>query len=371
MSRFPLPRPTLLPGIPRIWRTPRTLQLGLDPARALLLDLPDPRAAKLLDLLDGTRPERAILLRAADLGVAPEDARALLDSLHAAGFILPAQGFLPPSLPGTTRRRLTPEATSLALDRADARRRSPPSGLAPAAPAALRSPAQTLRRRAGAKVVVAGRGRLAAPIAVALAEAGVGHVDPDLPGPVTEDDLPGGPLHAADIGLPRRAAVAAAVQRAAPGTETRQTRRGSASLTIQLGYDQPVALLAAGHASRRQPHLAVTIREGVAVIGPLVPPTGGPCLLCLDLHRRERDAGWPELTAQIGPDALQPCTVATLLAATAYATAEALAFLDGAAPETLGAAIEITAPGRFRRRSWPPHPACGCTRRSARPAKSH
>jgi hypothetical protein len=357
MSRFPLPRPTLLPGIPRIWRTPRTLQLGLDPARALLLDLPDPRAAKLLDLLDGTLPERAILHRAADLGIPPDDARALLDSLHAAGFILPAQGFLPPSLPGTTRRRLTPEATALALDRADNR--------------SLRSPAQTLRRRASAKVVVAGRGRLAAPIAVALAEAGVGHVDPDLPGPVTEEDLPGGPLHAADIGLPRRAAVAAAVQRAAPGTETRQTRRGSAALTIQLGYDQPVALLAAAHANRRQPHLAVTIREGAAVIGPLVPPAGGPCLSCLDLHRGERDAGWPELTAQLGPDALQPCTVATLLAATAYATAEALAFLDGATPETLGAAVEITAPGRFRRRSWPPHPACGCTGPPARRAKPH
>jgi hypothetical protein len=68
---------------------------------------------------------------------------------------------------------------------------------------------------------------------------------------------------------------------------------------------------------------------------------------------------------------MQPCTVATLLAATAYATAEALMFLDGATPETLGAAVEITAPGRFRRRSWPPHPACGCTRRPARPAKRH
>jgi hypothetical protein len=357
MSRFPLPRPTLLPGIPHIWRTPRTLQLGLDPERALLFDLPDPRAAKLLDLLDGTRPERAILHQAADLGIPPDEARALLDSLHAAGFVLPAHGFLPPSLPATTRRRLTPEATALALDRAGTRR--------------PRSPAQTLRRRASAKVIVAGRGRLAAPIAVALAEAGVGHVDPDLPGPVTEDDLPGGPLHAADLGLPRRAAVAAAVQRAAPGTETGQTRRGTASLIIQLGYDQPVALLAAGHASRRQPHLAVTIREGAAVIGPLVPPTGGPCLSCLDLHRGERDAGWPELTAQLGPDALQPCTVATLLAATAYATAEALVFLDGADPETLGAAVEITAPGRFRRRSWPPHPACGCVGRPARRAKRH
>ena len=44
------------PGLPRVWRGPHTLQLGTDPTRAVLIDLPDPRAAELLDLLDGTRP---------------------------------------------------------------------------------------------------------------------------------------------------------------------------------------------------------------------------------------------------------------------------------------------------------------------------
>ena len=360
-------RPILLPGLARVWRTPHTLQLGLDPARAVLLDLPDPRTARLLELLDGTRPERAIVLRAADLGIAADEARALLDSLHAAGLLLPAPSLLPPALPETTRRRLIAEATALALGRAGpappalARVHPPSRRVRPRqSPERVPSPARTLRHRIKAKIVVAGRGRLGAPIAVALAEAGIGHIDPDLPGAVIEADLPGGPLHAADIGLPRRAAVAAAVQRAAPGTTTRPVRRGSASMTIQLGYDQPVALLAAHHASRRQPHLAVAIREGAAVIGPLVPASGGPCLNCLDLHRRDRDASWPELTAQLVPDAPEPCTVTTLLAAASYATAEALSFLDGGRPETLGAAVEITAPGRFRRRSWPPHPSCDC-----------
>ena len=98
------------------------------------------------------------------------------------------------------------------------------------------------------------------------------------------------------------------------------------------------------------------------MIGPLVPATGGPCLNCLEMHRRDRDAGWPGGVAQLGVDSLEPGTITTLLTATAYATAEALAFLDGARPETLGAAVEITAPGRFRRRSWSPHPGCGCDR---------
>ena len=54
--------------------------------------------------------------------------------------------------------------------------------------------------------------------------------------------------------------------------------------------------------------------------------------------------------------------MATLLAATAFATAEVLTFLDGGTPETLGATVEISAPGRFRRRTWHPHPGCRCLR---------
>jgi len=358
MSRSPLLRPTLLPGLPRIWRGSHTLQLGLDPQRAVLLDLPDPRAARVLDLLDGTRSERAVLRAATAWEVPPEQVRTLIDTLRLAGLVLPGPTFLPASLPATTRRRLAPEAVALALTH-------PPHRVSADGPTGSRRPARILQRRVGARVSVAGRGRLGAPIAVALAEAGVGHVYPDLPGAVTEADLPGGPLRPADLGLPRRAAVAAAVQRAAPGTETRPMRRGTAELTVQLGYEQPVALLAAGHASRRQPHLAVALREGVAVIGPLVPAAGGPCLNCLEMHRRDRDAGWPGGLAWLGDDDPEPSTIATLLAAVAFATAEALAFLDGATPETVGAAVEIAGPGCFRRRSWPPHPGCGCFARSS------
>ncbi|MER6592978.1 hypothetical protein ABT214_14230, partial [Micromonospora purpureochromogenes] len=65
LSRPPLPRPTLLPGLTRLWRDRHTLQLGLDPGRAVLLEVADPRAARLLDLLDGSRSERGILADAA------------------------------------------------------------------------------------------------------------------------------------------------------------------------------------------------------------------------------------------------------------------------------------------------------------------
>lgn len=356
MSRSPLPRPTLLPGLFRVWRGPHVLQVGLDPARAVLVDLPDPRAARVLDLLDDGHPERAVLARATQLDVPAEQARTLLDTLHAAGLVVGAHTLMPQALPHAVRRRLSGEAAALALRDAG----HPPPRTTPA-------PAQVLRRRAAARVVLSGRGRLGAALAVALAQAGVGHLHPDLSGPVTSAELPGGPFSTADVGRPRGEAVTAALHRAAPDVETRPVRRGAATLVIQLAHDQPVALLSAGHAQRRQPHLAVTIREGTAIVGPLVPPTGGPCLNCLELHRTERDADWPGIAAQLGGAAPEPCAVATVLAAVAYATAEALTFLDGGTPETLGAAVEISAPGRIRRRTWTPHPRCGCGRRRGAP----
>jgi hypothetical protein len=354
-------RPILIPGLPRVWRGPRELQLGADPSRAVSIELPDPRAAQILDLLDGTRSERAVLLRAAELGVPLDQAHALLDSLQTAGLVIPAPELLPTGLPHESRRRLISEAAALAL-----------------ATSTRNTPAGILRRRAECRVVLAGHGRLGAAIAVALAEAGVGAVEADLPGTVTPGELAGGPLCGTDLGRPRRDAIADAVLRAAPGSRSHPVRdraapdsrshpvgdraapdsrshpvrESAATLVVALNHDGPPGL----------PHLAVTIREGIPVIGPLVPASGGPCLHCLDLHRQDRDAAWPGSTGRPRPEETQPCTVATLLAATAFATAEVLTHLDGGRPQTLGTAVEIIAPGRTRRRRWPPHPACRCAR---------
>jgi hypothetical protein len=340
MSRKPLPRPTLLPGLPRIWRNPHTLQLGLDPARAVLLDLPEPRAARLLDLLDGSRSERLALAQAGAHGLRPDDAAALLDTLHAAGLVVSAQTLFPPAMPP----RLTAEAAALAF-------------------AGTTAPARALRRRAAARVVVTGPSRLAAGVAVALAAAGTGHVHPDLTGAVTHHELPAGPLTETDLGRPRWEATATAIQRAAPTTQTRPVRRGAASLVIQLGRDDPATSPPPASAHRNRPHLTATIREGVVIVGPLVLPAATPCPNCIALHRADRDASWTRTTAKPTPPTLEACSVTTLLAATAYIAAEALTHLDEGTPQTLGAEVAITAPGQTRRRTWPPHPSCPCTRR--------
>jgi bacteriocin biosynthesis cyclodehydratase domain-containing protein len=322
----PLARPTLLPGLRRLWRSRHSLQLGVDPARAVVLELPDARAARLLDLLDGTRSERAALADARRLAIREPDARALLDALRAAGLVIGAQSLLPHNLPEPVRRRLADEAAALALRGTDA-------------PA---TPAQILRRRAAARVVVTGHGRLAAPVALALAESGVGHVAPSAP------------------------QTAEAITRAAPGTGTAPLRRRDTSFVVHVGAIGPANVIAAGYARRRLPHLTVTVRDGTVLVGPLVPPRGRPCLECLDLHRRDRDPAWPQLAAQLAAPDREPCAAATLLSAAGLAAGEVLSWLDGETPATLGAIVEIAAPGQHRRRSWPPHPHCHCSRGSAR-----
>ena len=149
-------------------------------------------------------------------------------------------------------------------------------------------------------------------------------------------------------------------------------RRGRVDLVVQLGTDRPAALLAARYEQRRQPHLLVDLRGGVPVVGPLVRPPAGPCLNCLDLHRMDRDPDWPALAAQLAADGSEcPCAATTRLAAVAYATAEALAHLDGGVPETLGCAVEITGAGRLRRRRWPPPPVLRVLRASSDPNRHH
>jgi hypothetical protein len=332
----PLVRPTLLPGLRRMWRGRHSLQLGVDPAHAVVLELPDARVAGLLDLLDGARSERAVLAAAVrQCRVSAADARQLLDALCAAGLVVGAHSLLPRNLPDPVRRRLAGEAATLAL------RGTEPPG----------TPAQILRRRSAARVVVAGHGQLAGPVGVALAQAGVGHVAPAA--------VPGRE--------PADSELAAAIARAAPGTKTFPLRHREATFAIQVGAAGPAVLTATGYAQRRLAHLAVAVRDGTVAIGPLVPPGGSPCLNCIDLHRTDRDPQWPLLAAQLAVPGFEPCAATTALFAAGLAAAEVLAWLDGVGPAaTLGASIEITAPGRQRRRSWSPHPGCHCVRRSRR-----
>ena len=195
-------------------------------------------------------------------------------------------------------------------------------------------------------MVVTGRGRLGAPVAVALAQAGVGHVGrrPGRPGGTRSTwSAPG--CSAADVGRPRAAAVADAIARARPRHRDRtRPAPGRADLVVQVGTDRPAALLAAGYAQRRQPHLLVDLRDGVPVVGPLVRPPVGPACNCLDLHRPTATRAGPRSPRSSPPATAEPaCGTATLLARRRLRRRRGLTQLDGGDPETVGGAVEIGA----------------------------
>ena len=350
MSRLPARRPILLPAVRRLWRDTRRLQLGTDPGRAVILEFADPGCARLLDLLDGTLTEAGLMRAANRHGIAIEQAAALLAALSKAGFVVDAHALHPTDLPEPVRRRLDLETVALALP----------------GPGRVRTnPAATIRRRLAAQVLITGSSHLAVPIAATLASAGVGHVDPDVTGVTRLADAAPAGLLPSDVQRPRGVAAAEAVRRAAPDVQVASLRPARATFAVLVGFAAPATLTALALGSRRLAHLAVAVRDGTVVVGPLVRPGSTPCLNCLDLHRIDRDPAWRMVAAQLhtGPDTAEPVTAVTALTGAAFAASEVLAHIDGEVPTTLGATVEIAGPGQSTRRRWSQHPKCGCRRR--------
>lgn len=216
-------------------------------------------------------------------------------------------------------------------------------------------------RRAHHVVLVVGDGPLAAGIVVGLVRAGVGTVHLDADGPVSGGDLGTG-LVDADRGVRRDRAVARAAARLVPGTVvTAPPQRLAPDLVVLADAQAPPPRLVERLLGEGVPHLAVRLRDGVGVVGPLVLPGRSACLRCLDLHRSDRDPDWPGVAAQlVGTTgaADPPCVTATA----ALGTAQALAALDDTAPPpALDATIEydVLAATSVTRR-WSRHPGCGC-----------
>lgn len=335
MSRSPA-RPTLLPSVRRLWRGSNQLQLGTDPGRAVMLDLTDPASARVLDLLDGTRTEQALLRETARLAISADDVHMILDHLRQAGYVVDLRDLRPAgsrSLGLPSRRRLEREAAALAFDREP--------------PARVRTPAVRLRRRRSAHVLISGTRHLVVPIATTLAAAGIGHLDPVAIIGGEADSEPD---------------LTEAVRRSAPEVDLAPMGRGRAGFAVLVGAAAPASLTALSY--RRMAHLAVTIREGAVIVGPLVRPGRTPCLNCLDLHRADRDPAWRLVAAQLlDSPGDEPVASTTALAGAAFAAQEVLTHIDGGVPRTLGATVEITGPADTIRRRWTHHPACGCVHR--------
>ncbi|MET7421846.1 TOMM precursor leader peptide-binding protein [Dactylosporangium sp. NPDC005555] len=377
-------RPTLLPNLRRLWRDASTVQLGTDPAGAVVLHLRRPELARVLDLLDGAHTEPAVLAAGEALGLAAADVGGLVDLLRDEGLVVGAHALVPAGLPERAHRRLSIEAAAIALQMRKDRHEQPHNDRhgatsrdrheqprkdrheATREDRGREEPADVLRRRYTSRVVVAGDGPLLAPLAALLAASGVGHVDLVVDGVTGAGDVLVGGLLADDVGVSRAVATGNAVARCAPGADLSAARTGHVDLVVRVGDRHPPALARRGLRLGGLARLELTVRLGTVLIGPLVRPASSPCGACLDLHRRDRDPIWPVLAAQLAtapPGDGEPCASATALAGVAFAADEVLAFLDGTAARTEAAIVEIPRAGELRRRVWVAHPRCDCRRR--------
>ncbi|WP_018634509.1 ThiF family adenylyltransferase [Parafrankia elaeagni] len=365
-------RPVLKPGLRRLWRSSTTLQIGVDPLRAVILAGLDPAHLSALDALEPPGPD----LDACGQARSPAT-RTMIELLAQAGLLDDDTDSSQPASGELDQNRFAPDVAALSL-----------------ASFGVRLPRSAMLRRHRARVALRGAGRIGAQIATLLVAAGVGQVIVDDPGATSAADLAPGGLGLDDVGQPRSVAVHAALGRVggrrdppgrlppgrAPRTQHPEPLRPDLLLLAPVGIplihpDECLALERSG-----VPHLLAGVRETTGIIGPLVVPAVSACLHCQHLHRDARDPDWPILAMQmIRPSGrgADPCEISLATLVAAIACMQALDFLDATPPApdgpkpllppTVDGALEISrADLRIRRRSWLLHPECPCrTARSA------
>jgi hypothetical protein len=347
-------RPAIKAGLLMVWRDPDTLQIGIDPRRAVALRGMRGTEA-LINLLDGSRDLGQVLAAAHDQGIGRPAAERVIGLLAAAGALQDYPAATLRALPDGPRTRLAGELATVSLAH----------GYADGG-------ALVLARRQAARVRVYGAGPVAASLASLLTASGVGRVgctgaaagwpggEPSAAGPPGAGLGSWPPAGRVRLGHPGRDAPPRA-RRSGPAPP----RPDLAVLTDGYPPELPGTLVADAVA-----HLTVAASEAIGVVGPLVVPGRTACLSCVDLARSDRDPAWPLILAQASGRVSRPtaCAAALAAAVAAQATAQALAYLDQAAPGAvvINGTLELVLPDwQWRRRSWPPHPHCGCSRRPA------
>lgn len=343
MSRhLPSPRP----GLPLLRRGRGTVQIGVDPATAIVVDRLRDDAATALLHLDGSTGRHEVLAAAPELG-------RVLDRLDELGLLDDDPG------PTATLSRMRRERQHADLASLAIAHRSAPDAVA------------LLARRARAVVVLRGSDTTAAQIAVGLAAAGIGTVA--LEGPDHEVEPPDlTPVGPSEAGSSWREQVSEAVRRQGAYPTAGRRRRTVPDLVVvcsAAGTDLPWTdpeladdLLADGVA-----HLAVATAGAAVRVGPLVVPGASACLWCSDQRAVDLDPAWPAIADQLRLHHPRAGAVSTPLAAlcAAYAVREVLAVVDrdraAHDPLTLDAQLELRLADPLPRvLAAPPHPACGC-----------
>nr|WP_246211543.1 TOMM precursor leader peptide-binding protein [Phytoactinopolyspora alkaliphila] len=292
--------------------------------------------------MDGRNDLATLRSLAVAAGGAADIADRLVDLLVTSGAAVDGDQHRPDNAP---LPRHAPDQSSLSL--VD---RSPDGG------------ASSFAARGRRHIEVVGAGRVGASVARLLAAGGIGDVDVDDQALVTDADVSPAGHPASAIGIARTRSLHPFL---GTGSGFRSVERPGPDFVVlapDAGFEHTWltdALLRSGTA-----HLLVHVTEITGVVGPLVVPGTSACLRCLDLHRTDRDPGWPTVRdhAARKPPPAPACDASIATAVAGLAAAQVLAFIDGFDVATVGGTLEVELPyGLPRRRTWRPHPECGCT----------
>lgn len=387
-------RPALKSGLLPVWRDRDTLQIGIDPRRAIALSGMG-RAAFVIGLLDGSRDRDQVIATAARRGIPVQATERILTLLAAGGAL--------DDFPASTYRELTsPLRAKLAAELATTSlaHRDGDGG------------ARALARRRAALVRIEGDQRIGRAVARIVSASGIGQVQfvRLRPGDPPGDPSDGGPCTDAtgrSATSPIRHGPVSATGRSGRGESRRpgtnetgrpdidtgrtgrpgagQTRRSRTSSARRSGTDvaklarigpssRPDLVILVGRqpqevpaqlARERIPHLAVAAGEAIGIVGPLVIPGKTACLRCLDYTRAGNDPAWPLILAQLRRRKPDPpaCDAVLAAAVAAQAAAQAVTAIETApiASAAFNGTLELVLPDwQWRRRTWAPHPACLC-----------
>ena len=119
-------------------------------------------------------------------------------------------------------------------------------------------------------------------------------------------------------------------------------------------------------------HLAISVADGIAAVGPFVRPGKTACIGCVDRTLAARDPAWPVLVDQLQSSAGQrarntvdlPLPRSRVLegAVASWAARDVLAHLAGQPVLTYGTSLRLD-DGLVHQvvHRWEQHPACGCS----------
>ncbi|MGB6457981.1 MAG: hypothetical protein WBH47_26200, partial [Streptosporangiaceae bacterium] len=111
-------RPALRAGLLPVWRDADTVQIGIDPRRAIAITGMS-HAADVVRLLDGSRDRADVVSEAARRGVPAAATERVITVLAAAGVLIDYPAQLLRSVPAGLRRRLLPVLAAASLGSQD------------------------------------------------------------------------------------------------------------------------------------------------------------------------------------------------------------------------------------------------------------